>query len=357
MAPVAVNKAFWAGRRVLLTGHTGFKGSWLALWLQQLGAEVTALALAPDSEPSLFDILRPAWKLHSRLGDIRNADAVGSAVAAAMPEIVIHMAAQALVRRSYREPLVTFESNVIGTARLLDAVRAAHSVKTVLVVTSDKVYENSEGERAFTEAAPLGGHDPYSASKAAAEIATAAWATSFLRPVGIAVATARAGNVIGGGDFAEDRIVPDIWRAARAGKPLELRHPQATRPWQHVLDPLAGYLAFAERLAAGGAAQLPPALNFGPRDVERLTVAVIANRMLAALGAAQSWTQASDPGPAEKQTLALDTSLARRTLGWRSKLGIGESLEWTAAWYRAYGSGQDMVEFTRRQIERYEALP
>jgi CDP-glucose 4,6-dehydratase len=348
--------SFWAERRVLLTGHTGFKGGWLALMLQRLGAEVSGLALAPDTDPSLYALLQPVLALRSRLGDMRDEAVVRRAVAESNPEIVIHMAAQALVRRSYAEPVATFASNVMGTAHLLEALRTAAKPKAVLVVTSDKVYANDGTANAFAEGAPLGGHDPYSASKAATEITTAAWSASFLAPAGIALATARAGNVVGGGDFAADRIVPDIWRARRTGRPLLLRNPEATRPWQHVLDPLAGYLAFAERLATSGPGKLPPALNFGPRDDAGITVAGVAERMLAALDEQQGWVRDASTNPPEQQTLALDTTLAQKTLGWHAKLGTDEALAWTADWYRTFDRGEDVIALMQRQIERHEAL-
>ena len=230
------------------------------------------------------------------------------------------------------------------------------SLKAVLVVTSDKVYANDGTAIAFAEGAPLGGHDPYSASKAATEMTAAAWSASFLAPAGIAVATARAGNVVGGGDFAADRIVPDIWRARQAGTPLALRNPEATRPWQHVLDPLSGYLAYAERLAAAGPGKLPPALNFGPRDRAGITVASVAERMLAALDDKQRWVRDTGANPPEQQTLALDTSLAQQALGWRARLGTDEALAWTADWYRAFDRGVDVTAFMLRQIERHEAM-
>ena len=274
-----IERAFWRDRRVLLTGHTGFKGAWLALWLERLGAQVFGLALPPTiPSPRGFPNWRPR-RSRSRIGDIRDAGVVARAVQEARPQIVIHMAAQALVRRSYRAPVETFATNVMGTAHLLDSLRGAEGLQAVLVVTTDKVYRNDGNGHPFAEDDPLGGADPYSASKAAAEIVVASMATSFFGGKG--VATARAGNVIGGGDWSEDRLIPDIWRAVKAGKPLRLRNPEATRPWQHVLDPLAGYLRYAERLASG--ADVPKALNFGPLPGDALTVAEIADAMLAAM--------------------------------------------------------------------------
>ena len=352
MAGSRISPDFWRERRVLLTGHTGFKGAWTALWLAQMGARVHGLSLAPDTDPNAFDILAVGSDISSQIGDIRDTDVVRRAVAEARPEIVIHMAAQALVRRSYREPVETFASNVMGTVNLLDALRAVDGLQAVLVVTSDKVYENSEDGRAFREIDPLGGTDPYSASKAAAEIVTASMARSFFDDRRIPVATARAGNVIGGGDFSEDRLVPDLWRAATSGRPVALRYPGATRPWQHVLDPVGGYLLYAEKLAGGGCAQL--ALNFGPATAEALPVSTIAERVMGELGMAEGWVQADGEFQKEKQALSLDASLAGQAIGWVPRLGIEETVRWTADWYRAYNAGADMRAFTLTQVEAYE---
>ncbi len=349
-----IDHAFWRDRRVLLTGHTGFKGAWLSLWLERMGATVTGLALPPDTEPSLYTLLQPFADQRSRLGDIRDPAAVKNAVKTARPQIVIHMAAQALVRRSYRDPAATFAANVMGTVHLLDALRDTDGLLAVLVVTTDKVYRNDGEVRAFTEDDPLGGHDPYSASKAATEVAVASMAASYFAPKGIAVATARAGNVIGGGDWADDRLIPDLWRAIRAGEPLPLRYPQATRPWQHVLEPLSGYLMYAERLARGDA--VPAALNFGPPPGEVLTVAQIAEAMFTAMQSTQRWMQAEGINPDEAQTLAIDPALAMQTLGWRPRLQPAQALQWTADWYRAFNDGADPRQLVVAHIERYEAM-
>ena len=345
--------SFWQGRRVLLTGHTGFKGMWAAHWLAGLGAEVTGFALPPETSPNLPDVIGLPPGLVSRIGDIRDAQAVRAAVAAARPELVLHMAAQPLVRRSYREPAETFAVNAMGTVTLLEALRGVAGLKAVLVVTSDKTYENRDDGRAYAESDRLGGSDPYSASKAACELAVACWRESFFAPAGVALASARAGNVIGGGDWSEDRLIPDLWRALRAGRPVELRHPGATRPWQHVLEPLAGYLRYLERLAEAPAGPLPPALNFGPVDGAALTVAELAERFWAAFGAAGAWTPAPGDHPPEKARLAIDARLAGATLGWAPRLGADETLDWTAAWYAAFDAGEDMAAVTRRQIDHY----
>ena len=341
--------SFWRGRRVLVTGHTGFKGGWAALWLRELGAEVTGFALPPETEPSLFAMLGAAAGA-SILGDLRDPAAVAEAVARARPEIVLHMAAQPLVRQSYAAPAETFAVNVMGTVHLLDALRRAEGLAAVLVVTSDKVYENDESGRAFAEGDGLGGHDPYAASKAAAEIAVASFARSFFAPAGVRLATARGGNVIGGGDFAPDRLVPDIVRAALAGEAVRLRNPGATRPWQHVLDCVAGYLVYLEALAAGRA--VPAALNFGPPQDESSSVAELAAAMTAALQAPPAIAE-DDGGPREMRALALDPRLAATALGWRGRIGAAAAVRLTADWYGAWRRGTEMERFTRDQIRAF----
>ncbi len=341
--------SFWHGKRVLLTGHTGFKGAWLHLWLNRLGAEVTGLALAPDQNPALFTLLGNS---SSDFTDIRDEDAVSALIQQANPQIVIHLAAQALVPRSYRDPVDTFNTNIMGTINLLEALRET-SPTIVLNVTSDKVYQNRETGNAFTEIDSLGGDDPYSASKAASEIVTNAYAKSFLEREGILVATARAGNVVGGGDFSENRLIPDIWRAVKSGQALELRYPDATRPWQHVLEPLEGYLLYCEKLAIESGT--PRSLNFGPDAEGSAPVRKIADIMITALDG-KPWRQAEGTFAPEKQALALDTSLAQKTLGKVSRLGLIETLNWTAAWYRAYSNGEDILEVTNTQLDAYLEL-
>ena len=349
---LAVTPEFWRGRRVLLTGHTGFKGAWLALWLERLGAEIGAVALAPDTDPSLFEALAPWSGLASAMGDLRNSTVAAKAVADSRPEIVFHLAAQALVRRAHADPTTTFETNVTGTVNLFEAVRAAPTVKAVVVVTSDKVYANDGGGRAFREDDPLGGADPYSASKACQDLVAAAYDKSFLAARGIGTGRARAGNVIGGGDWAADRLIPDFVRAMAAGEEIAVRNPDATRPWQHVLEPLAGYLDYAEVLTAGGGA--PGALNFGPAADDIQPVRQVVDGLVERWGAGAAWRQDKAEQVAEAGLLTLDASRAMETIGWRPRLDLHDALDWTVAWYRAAAAGDDMRVHSLDQIARYE---
>ncbi len=345
------SREFWAGKRVLLTGHTGFKGGWAALWLERLGARVSAFALPPETSPSLYRLAGVADACDGRYLDLRDATGVARAVEQAQPEIVIHMAAQALVRRSLRDPLETWASNVMGTANLLEAIRACESVRTALIVTTDKVYANTGEQRAMREDDPLGGKDPYSASKAACELLVRSHAQSYAQD-GRRIATVRGGNVIGGGDFSEDRLGPDCVRAALAGKPVVLRHPEATRPWQHVLDCLCGYLLYAEHLSNNDDA--PVALNIGPAPEPVLPVRDFAEAMLTALDAPCGVEVERIPGSVEAPFLALDPSLAHATLGWRDRLVGADAIAASARWYADWRSGADMAERTRAEIATYE---
>ncbi|HEV2530866.1 CDP-glucose 4,6-dehydratase [Phenylobacterium sp.] len=351
-AVAAVNAGFWRGRRVLVTGHTGFKGAWAAVWLRQLGAEVTGLALAPDQTPSLFELAGVGSLIDSHLIDLRDRAAVNAFVGAHEFDLVLHMAAQPIVRTAVAAPVDTFASNIMGTAHLLDALRA-RPPKATLVVTSDKVYANAETGRAFAEGDPLGGKDPYSASKAATEIVTQSFARSYFEPAGAPLATARGGNVIGGGDFSADRIVADIVRAARAHEAVVLRHPEATRPWQHVLDCLAGYFTHLEALATDPAT--PRALNFGPRPGgPQVTVGELATLGVEALGG-RPWRHEPDPTSLEARSLAIDASLAKRSIGFESRLDAPAAVALTMDWYRRQGAGEDALALCQRQIEDYEA--
>jgi CDP-glucose 4,6-dehydratase len=333
--------AFWRARRVVVTGHTGFKGAWLCRMLHALGAEVSGIALAPAEGPSAFAALKvPAILATDERLDIRDAGAVATALRTLQPEVVLHLAAQAIVAEGYGDPAGTFATNLGGTVNLLQALRGSPGVVAALIVTSDKVYRNASQGRPFTEHDPLGGTDPYSASKAAAELAVASWRASFAQDLP-PMATARAGNVIGGGDFRPDRLVPDLIRAIAAGQPLVLRRPDATRPFQHVLDVLRGYLLLAERLATNAAAA-PPACNFGPCDGE-LRVRDLLDQWGTATGAPVVWQQAGGAVIAEASRLALDSGLAEHSLGWRPRLSTPQAVAETAAWYAAWQRGEELV--------------
>lgn len=350
---------FWRGKRVFLTGHTGFKGAWTALWLEQLGANVTGFALAPPADRDcVFSCVAPWTKLKSIIGDLRDPSAVAEAVKVGDPEIVIHMAAQALVKRSYADPVETFGSNVMGTVNLLAALGDRPALRTILVVTSDKVYDNNDKGRAFREDDPLAGDDPYSASKAATELVVRSWRKSFLRhPRSPVLGVARAGNVIGGGDWGEDRLVPDVIRAGTKGAPVVLRYPEATRPWQHVLDVAAGYLAYAERLTQKPK-ETPLALNFGPSPREPvLRAREVAEKLQERFGWTQGWALQEGTALPEKTLLSLDPELAFETLGWRPKLSPSETLDWIARWHRAHMSERDMREVSLADIAEFARLP
>lgn len=348
---------FWSGRSVLITGHTGFKGSWLTLWLKRLGAEVSGLSLAPHTEPSLFNLVfgdQPA-----SYADVRDLAAVRASVAAARPQIIFHMAAQALVHPSYRDPVATYATNVMGTVHLLEAVREVDCVEATVVVTSDKCYENREWPWGYRENEPMGGHDPYSNSKGCAELVTSAYRTSFFGPAAgraCRIASARAGNVIGGGDWAPDRLIPDIVRSFQRNRPVDIRSPRAIRPWQHVLEPLSGYLLLAERLASDAGAAYAEGWNFGPPDEDCQPVSHIVDKLAASWGNGASWSLSDKQQPHEAAFLKVDASKARARLGWNSRLRLDDALVWTAEWYRAQSDSQAAVSLTAAQIERYEAL-
>lgn len=353
-AAVKPTPSFWHGKRVLLTGHTGFKGSWLALWLSRMGAEVTGLALPPATEPNLFTLARVADGLHaSHECDVRDAQAVATLVQAVRPQIVLHLAAQALVRAGYADPLATYATNVMGTAHVLDALRGQADVRSVVVVTTDKVYRNREWAYPYREDDPLGGHDPYSASKAAAEIVTASYRDAFLAAQGVAVATARAGNVIGGGDWAADRLLPDAVRAWSAGQPLHIRHPEATRPWQHVIEPLAAYLCLAERLWADPARA--GAYNFGPLPHEVATVEKVIKMAVGPRNDCAVSYQKSSNLVHEAGYLALETAHARQALGVAPRWELDTAVERTMAWYRAQQGGADACALCLADLDAWEA--
>jgi len=351
---VRLDPDFWGGRRVFVTGHTGFKGAWLWLWLRRLGAIPTGFALKPEPGPSLWREVGAA-EGENWLGDIRDADALVSHMEIAKPEIVIHLAAQALVRRSYVEPTQTVATNVTGTMNVLEAVRRTSSVKAVVSVTTDKVYANREWVWPYREEDALGGYDPYSASKACAEIVTAAWRQSFLNERGVRVATARAGNVIGGGDWSVDRLLPDCIAALERGQPIHIRNPHSTRPWQHVLEPLSGYLLLAQRLCQQGASSFAEAWNFGPYPGDVRPVGWIADRIVEAWGANAQWVRKGDDGLHEAGLLAVDASKAHAKLGWHPRLTLLEALNWTVDWARRHKAGKAASSLIFEQIDAYEA--
>jgi CDP-glucose 4,6-dehydratase len=344
---------FWRDRRVFLTGHTGFKGAWMSLWLHRMGAKVTGYSLPPHTEPNMFDLV--GAKSHSCIGDIRDEEKVRDALTGSDPQVVIHMAAQALVRESYRDPVATYATNVLGAGILLQACRALKRLECVLVVTSDKVYENHDEGHAFVEGDRLGGHDPYSNSKACAELLTGSFRESFFAD-GPPIATARAGNVIGGGDWSQDRLIPDCVRALKANEAVTLRFPDSVRPWQHVLEPLSGYLALVQALVHAPAGA-PRAVNFGPNPSSFCTVREVVDAFSARFSGRPGWQRDAAVNPKEAAALTLSSALAHSALQWHPRLGIGESLAWTADWYKAYAAGEDMVKFSEAQIAQYQSLP
>jgi len=345
-----MNQEFWAGKKVFLTGHTGFKGAWLAAWLGHLGAKIFGYALPPETSPNLCDLIGLESDIAFTHADIRDAAQLTRAIQDFGGEIVFHLAAQSLVRRGYAAPVETFATNVMGTANVLEAVRVTPSVRAVVIVTSDKCYDNREWPYAYRETDALGGADPYSASKACAEILTAAWRRSFLQnEPAPAIATVRAGNVIGGGDFSPDRLIPDCMAARAQNRPLVLRNPHATRPWQHVLDPLHGYLLLAEKLFAEGK-DFGKSYNFGPAPSDTRAVYEIAEALDI------PWVQAETPGPHEAAQLAVDSALARQELGWRPRLTLDTALDWTAAWYASHQRGADAKATLMTQIQNFQDL-
>jgi CDP-glucose 4,6-dehydratase len=355
---VVIARDFWSGKRVLVTGHTGFKGSWLVLWLNALGAEVAGYALEPPTQPSLWRQLNLASEIRDDAADVRDLPRLAQAFDAFRPEVVFHLAAQSLVRPSYEDPVATYATNVMGTANVLEAARRARGVRALVAVTSDKCYENREWDRSYRESDAMGGHDPYSSSKGCAELVTAAYRNSFFPPGrysehGLALASARAGNVIGGGDWAQDRLVPDLMRAALENRPARIRNPDSVRPWQHVLDPLHGYLMLAERLwqdpgFAGG-------WNFGPAEEDAVPVGKLADLLASRWGAGPSWQANPGPHPHEARYLKLDCAKARSQLGWRPKLALPAALDWTVEWYRAFAGRADVRALCLEQIRRFES--
>lgn len=343
---------FWSGQRVLVTGHSGFKGGWLTYWLHQLGAQITGISLPPNTRPNLFEALALSELCDSHFIDIRDAESLQKAVRQAEPHIVLHLAAQPLVRASYREPLATFAANVMGAAHMLEAMRGLKSVRAAVMITTDKVYRNREWAWPYREDDALGGHDPYSASKAACEIVIDSYRQSFLRDQGLAVASARAGNVIGGGDWSEDRLIPDAIRAWQAGQTLHIRRPQAIRPWQHVLEPLAGYLRLAEQLVADPT--LAGAWNFGPPSQEAATVREVIDLARTAYGPGAVEYGDGREGPHEAGWLALETAKARMMLDVKPHWSLAQAVTRTLDWYRRQAEGVDARQLCREDIAAYQ---
>lgn len=353
---VGVNTGFWRGKRVFITGHTGFKGAWLSLWLKELAAHVTGFSVDIPTNPSLYGVLSGGCVDVDERGDVRDLACLTEALSASKAEIVFHLAAQSLVRASYEDPVGTYTTNVTGTVNLLEATRKVSGVRSVLVVTSDKCYENREVRESYAEGDPLGGHDPYSSSKGCAELVTAAYRRSFLQGVGVGVASVRAGNVIGGGDWSADRLLPDCARAFSEGQEVVVRNPHSIRPWQHVLDALHGYLLLAERVHTAPH-EFSRALNFGPEPRDARPVSEVVAAFARAWGSgARAREERLTAAPHEAALLMLDSSLARETLGWRPTLGFERGVERTAQWYKAFYQGEDMLGLSRAQIREAQSV-
>jgi len=356
----AVSNSAWKGRRVFLTGHTGFKGSWLTLWLHQLGATVCGYSLAPPSQPSLFEVARIGKLVHHVEGDVCDQQRLQRAMQEFSPSLVLHLAAQSLVRRSYAEPALTYATNVMGTVNVLESIRHTDSVKAAVMITTDKCYENREWQWGYRENDRLGGHDPYSNSKACAELVSSAYRDSFfpaddLQSHGVAIATARAGNVIGGGDWACDRLIPDLMRGFSLNEKVLIRNPNAIRPWQHVLEPLRGYLQLAEKLLAGKR-DFATAWNFGPSEEDARPVKWIVEEIARKWSPTASWMLDEGPHPHEATYLKLDCARARNLLGWNPALGLSDALQLIVEWYKQWQAGSDMQKITLDQIAAYQQL-
>lgn len=352
-----IDKNFWQGKRVFITGHTGFKGSWLSLWLAEMGAELKGFSLQPPTDPNLFEMISLSDVMESEIGDIRDFEKLRNSMQAFKPEIVFHMAAQPLVRLSYDEPIETYSTNVMGTVHLLEAVKQTGGVKAVINITSDKCYENREWVWGYREHEAMGGYDPYSNSKGCAELVAAAYRSSFFNPEqyakhGVALASVRAGNVIGGGDWAKDRLIPDILRSCENHQPVVIRNPHSIRPWQHVLEPLSGYILIAQRLYNDGI-EFAEGWNFGPREDDAKPVEFIVDTVVKLWGEDASWQLDGKDHPHEAHYLKLDCSKARMRLGWQPRWGLVETLGRIVEWHKAWTNGEDMLVCTKREINDY----
>lgn len=353
-----MNKEFWKGKRVLITGHTGFKGGWLSQWLHMAGAEVTGYSLAPPTEPSLFELISLDQRINSVIGDVRDLDLLEKTYKECRPEIVFHLAAQPLVRLSYREPVETYSTNVMGTLNCLEAARKTGGVRAFVVVTSDKCYENREWEWGYRENEAMGGHDPYSSSKGCTELLIASYRSSYFPPEqfnehGVALASARAGNVIGGGDWAEDRLIPDMIKCFMKSEPVLIRHPNAIRPWQHVLEPLSGYVSLAEKLWSGEE-RFSQGWNFGPSEYEAKPVSWIVEQLVSNWGNGAAWQLDEGHHLHEANYLKLDSSKARMQLDWQPRWDMKHALIYTVDWFKAYASQENILDVTKQQIHAYE---
>jgi CDP-glucose 4,6-dehydratase len=356
-----LNRSFWRGRRVFVTGHTGFKGSWLSLWLNSLGATTTGFALEPPTQPNFFEQAHVSDSIRSITGDIRDFESLKRAIAECRPEVIIHMAAQSVVRRGYDDPIETYSSNVMGTVHLFEAVRRLKHHCVIVNVTSDKCYANNEWLWGYRESEPMGGHDPYSNSKGCAELVTTAFRDSYFPAVsfeqhGVGIGSGRAGNVIGGGDWTSNQLIPDLMRAFLAGEPCLIRNPAAIRPWQFVLEPLRGYLKLAEKLSEN-AAKFATGFNFGPADSDAKPVSWIADKLVGCWGNPAKWTRDSASHLHEAHFLKLDASQAKFYLDWSPMIPLDQALNWIVEWYRGYEAGDDLRRITMAQISKYEALP
>lgn len=353
-----MDTSFWRNKRVLITGHTGFKGSWLSVWLQKLGAEVTGYARQPAESPNMFSVASIENGMNSIVGDVQDLKNLVSCIKKNRPEIIIHMAAQSLVKTSYDDPVETYATNVMGTVNVLDAVRCSQDIKAVVIVTSDKCYHNHGSARGYQEDDPMGGFDPYSSSKGCAELVTSAYRNSYFNikdysQHGVAVASVRAGNVIGGGDWSENRLIPDMIKGFIQETPIKIRNPDATRPWQHVLEPLEGYLSLSEKLYTNGS-QYAEGWNFGPAKEDVKPVSWLADSLVQYWGRNASWEQDASQHPHEAHCLTLDSSKARERLKWFPQLPLDTALKWTVEWYKAYADNKNIREFTEHQISCYQ---